>query len=646
MQRKPWYTENAFLFLTERLGLAFILLFLSRTLIYFFNVSVFSALGTGHLFYLFVAGLRFDLFTLVIINIAFIVLTIIPYRFKYHKNYQRISDVFYYIPNSVAILANFIDVIYFRFTQKRMTIDIFSYVGENRHEIIGLIPDFIRDFWLPFVLFVMFILILVWIGRKIRLKNTKYGGFTWRNWLLESTGFIVVLILTVIAGRGGLQNKPINIVNAGEYTEPRYFPIILNTPFTIIKTKNEEGIKEKQYFANKRELDSVFTPYHKARPDTSAMKRLNVFIIILESFTAEHSAFLNPKLDGGHYKGYTPFLDSLMRHSLVFRGFANGEKSIDGIPAILSGIPSLMYSAYLLSPYVSNKISSIAGVLKKEGYSTAFFHGGTNGTMGFEAYTMIAGFDHYFGRYEYNNDADFDGKWGIFDEPFLQYTAQKLNEMHKPFMASVFTLSSHHPYTIPEKYKGRFAKGTLDIHETIGYTDYALKRFFNTMEKMDFFDSTLFVLVADHTYAGYYPFYKTAVGRYSIPIVFYNHLANWHTKTDEIAQQTDIMPSILDYLNDTSAFVSFGQSAFDSTATRFAVSYLYGIYQIIEGDYVLKFDGEKDLSLYNYRNDSLLLHDLKNGADSIIANKMDRLIKAVVQQYDYRMINNELTTDE
>ncbi len=646
MQRKVWYSGNTHIFLLERLGLALALLFLSRCAIYFFNISIFSALSIRHLLYIFISGLRFDLVTLVIINFPFILLNAIPFQFKYKKPYQWLSDLLFYLPNSIALMANFIDVIYFRFTQKRMTIDIFSYVSENQREIVSLIPDFIRDFWFPFVVFLLFIVILIWAGKKLKVNDSKYNRFTGRNYLVDSVVFIVIAIFIVIAGRGGLQNKPINIVNAGQYTEPRYFPIILNTPFTIIKTKDEAGIKEKQYFSSKQELDSEFTPFHKGKRNEHGMKKLNVFIIILESFTAEHSAFLNPKLDNGKYKGYTPFLDSLMEHSLVFRGFANGEKSIDGIPAILSGIPSLMYSAYLLSPYVTNKISSIAGILKKDGYSTAFFHGGTNGTMGFEAYTMIAGFDNYFGRYEYNNDADFDGKWGIFDEPFLQFTASKLNEMHKPFMASVFTLSSHHPYTIPDKYKGVFPKGTLDIHESIGYADYSLKRFFNTMKKMEFFDSTLFILTADHTYAGHYPFYKTAVGRYSIPIIFYSPVADWHTKSNEIAQQTDIMPSILDYLNDTASFVSFGQSVFDSTATRFAVSYLYGIYQLIQNDFILKFDGEKDLALYNYSNDSLLQHDLKNGEDSIVAKNMDKMVKAIVQQYNYRMINNKLTTDE
>lgn len=590
-------------------------------------------------------GLRFDLFTLVIVNLPFLFFNSVPLRIKYNKAYQLVNNLLFYFVNTIALMLNFIDVIYFRFTQKRMTIDVFDFIDENSKEVFSLLPDFILDFWLPAVLWIIFALLLVWAGSHIKVNYLLINKYKRRNYIADTIKFILIFILFIIAGRGGLQNKPINIVNAGEYTEPRYFPIILNTPYTIIKTNGEYGLKEKSYFNNEQELNRIFTPVHRGSNKMGIFKDLNVVIIILESFTAEHSAYLNPKLDNGNYKGYTPFLDSLMKHSLVYRGFANGEKSMDGIPAIISGIPSLMSSPYLLSPYVSNDINSIAGLLKEKNYSTAFYHGGTNGTMGFEAYTKIAGFDKYYGRYEFDNDDYFDGKWGIFDEEFLQFTADRLNQSSKPFLSVIFTLSSHHPYTIPKKHKDKFPKGTLDIHESIGYTDYSLRRFFNTIKNEEWFDNTLFVLTADHTYAGYYPFYKTSVGRYSIPMVYYKHNEDWNEKSEIIAQQTDIVPSVLDYLNFKGDNVAFGQSVFDSTANRFAASYLYGIYQLIQGDYVLKFDGKKNVSLYNFANDSLLQHNLIKNEDSII-QEMSNLSEAIIQQYNNRMIHNNLTVKE
>jgi phosphoglycerol transferase MdoB-like AlkP superfamily enzyme len=334
-----------------------------------------------------------------------------------------------------------------------------------------------------------------------------------------------------------------------------------------------------------------------------------------------------------------------MQQSLVFRGYANGQKSIEGIPAIISAIPALMSSPYLISFYAGNEINSLPALLKAKGYASAFFHGGTNGTMSFESYTKIAGFDKYFGRTEYGNDDDFDGKWGIFDEEFLQYSADIMNDMQEPFVTCIFTLSSHHPYTIPEKHKNRFPKGNLKIHESIGYTDYSLRRFFETVRNFDWFENTLFVITADHTYEGDSRFYKTSVGNYAVPIVFYHHNNNWNGLSKHIVQQTDILPSVLDFLNYDKDFVAFGNSVFDTVADRFAISYLSGVYQLIQNGYTLKFDGENDVSLFNFEQDSLLKKNLIHVEDSVVIG-MSNLTKAVIQQFNNRMIKNELTVRE
>ncbi|MDP8228589.1 MAG: LTA synthase family protein, partial [Candidatus Electryoneaceae bacterium] len=337
--------------------------------------------------------------------------------------------------------------------------------------------------------------------------------------------------------------------------------------------------------------------------------------------------------------GYTPFLDSLMQQSLSFKGFANGEKSMDAIPSILSGIPSMMNRSYLVSSYVGNNVESLASKLKENGYATAFYHGGTNGTMGFESYSKVAGFDNYYGRTEYKNEDDFDGDWGIFDGPFLQYMASTLNETPQPFFATVFTLSSHHPYVLPDGFENRFPKGTLDIHETVAYADDALREFFKTASMMPWFNNTLFVITSDHTFPPYFDEYKTAWGRYSVPIVFYSPEDTLKSNKEITVQHIDILPSILDYVNYNGKYFSYGSSVFDDTEIHFAVSYLPTTYQLIKGDYLYKFDGVKDLALYNFRKDPMLMENLLEKEDSIL-NEMSNITKAVIQQYNNRMIHN------
>ncbi len=631
---------GAYSVLLLRLIVALIFLSVSRILIYFFNTGMFPGLTVADFGILLISGLRFDLFTLAAVNIPYILLLSFPYKYKYTRINIFISDVFFYSLNIIAFATNFIDIIYFRFTLKRTTWDVFDFIDKNIDEVVSLLPDFVRDFWLPVILFFVFTGLFVWISGRIRLNLKYYNDFDRSRFFGSLLKSLAIVLLTTIAIRGGIQDKPINIINAGEYTKPEYFPIVVNTPFTLLKTIDESALQEVNYFKNEDDLEKVFNPVVKV-DKANKLRRLNIFIIILESFSAEQSAYLNPDLENGSYIGYTPVLDSLMKHSLVFHGFANGTRSIEGIPAIISSLPALLKTPYLSSPYVGNSIYSIAGMLKEKGYSTAFFHGGTNGTMGFEAYSKIAGFDRYYGRNEYDDDDDYDSNWGIFDEPFLQYTAQKLDDIEKPFCSAVFTLSSHHPFTIPEKYKGKFRKGPSPIQESIMYADYSLGKFFETVSKYSWFDSTLFILTADHTSLVYHSELQNSLGQYEIPIIFYQH-GKWSDSiSHKIAQQTDIMPSVLDYLDYDKDFIAFGSSVFDTAGMHFSISYANGIYQLIKDMYLYQFNGDKDVALFSIRKDKLLNRNILK-RENAVADEMNRFTKAVIQQFNNRVIHDKL----
>ncbi|MCF8378266.1 MAG: LTA synthase family protein [Bacteroidales bacterium] len=542
------------------------------------------------------------------------------------------------------MMVNYVDVIYIRFTQKRMTFGIFDFIRENKTEINALLPDFIADYWVSFGTWILSILLLIFAVNKVNALAVSKRPYLLSSYRNDAVKLIVGLVLIVLSIRGGFQRKPIDFINAGDYTQPKFFPIILNTPFTILKSLDRAEIEEKNYFKSLEDLESVYSPVLIYSRENDAINRSNIVLIIVESLTTEHVGYLNSSLENGNYIGFTPFLDSLFKKSLVFRGFANGVTSMDGIPATISGIPSMMDRPFLISPYATNKINSIPEVLKGLGYYSAFFHGGTNGTMGFDSYCKIAGFDDYFGREEYGNDNDFDGNWGIFDEPFLQYAVQKLNQIKKPFFATLYTLSSHHPFTIPEQYKDKFAKGPSEISESIGYTDYALKRFFANASKQTWFDNTLFIITADHTFRGYHPFYRRAVGKYSIPIAFYKKDMDHIGIGNRVVQQTDIFPSILDYIGYQGKTISFGNSIYDTNRKRYAISYHAGIFQTIKEDYVYQFDGEKSLALYNYKMDSILKNNLLE-KEPILVQEYEIMTKAVIQQFYHRLINNKLVSD-
>jgi len=620
-----------------------LLLALTRMLLYFFNPAMFAGLSVPGLFGVFLQGLRFDLSALFIVNTPYILLQLLPFPFRSNRYYAFMCDAVFFLANLSALAANLADVVYYRFTLKRTTADIFSYLGVNRSEVTALIPSFLGDFWYIFLLFLLLLIILVMLMRKTRVKSISAGGKPLTRFLAGLAGLAVAAFIAVVAIRGGFQHKPVSLIDAGRHTEARYTPLVLNTPFTIAKTYNKGGLSLVAYFDNEKELEKIYTPLYTPGHGEKDFRSLNVVVIILESFSAEFVGSLSREFIGGDYQGYTPFLDSLTCRSLTFTGYANGKKSIEAVPAILSGLPSLMDDAYILSPYAGNRIASMAGLLAAKGYETAFFHGGTNGTMGFEAYAKLAGYQRYFGRTEYDNEQDFDGKWGIFDEEFLQYTSGELNRLKEPFHAVIFTLSSHHPYTIPEKYEGRFAGGPLKIQASVSYADYALKKFFHSCAAMPWFANTLFVLTADHTAESYYPYYQTGAGELSIPIIYYMQGDSLHGFRREVTQQSDILPSVMDFLHYGEAFVSFGRSVFRGGGEGYAVAYFNGRYRMIRQDRLIHFDGSRTISLYALREDPMLENNIA-GKDSL-ERAQEIFLKALIQQYNARVAGNRLTLE-
>jgi hypothetical protein len=588
-------------------------------------------------------GLRFDLSTLCIIAGPFIFFNVLPIRIRSHRIYQLLNDSLLYILFIVALATNFIDVVYSRFTGKRMTGDVFNMLGAGDDYTV-LLPRMLQDFWLIALLWILLSAIAIFFSATIILRPDEHrtGGSTF--YIKNTILFFVFIFLTITGVRGGLQLRPISIITAGKYTEAKNTPLVLNSPFTIVKSIGQLDLKHIYYY-NEQKLNSIYSPVHRGIlvNDSSAFNGYNVVIIIMESFSSEYIGSFNRNLDHGTYTGYTPFLDSLIKVSLSYNGFANCKKSIEAIPAILSGIPALMNNPYITSSYAGNRIYSLANLLKEKGYRSSFFHGGTNGTMGFESFVTMAGFDRYVGRTEYNNDNDYDGQWGIFDEPFFQYYAHCLDTTRRPFVSAIFSLSSHHPYFVPPKYQRKFKKGPLKIHETVGYSDYCLKEFFQIASKMSWFDSTLFVITADHTSELYYPQYQTRIGLFRIPIIFFKPGGELKALKTDIVQQTDIMPSILDFLMYDKDYVAFGESVFDSAANRFTVSYLTGIYQLIKDQYILEWGGDKTFSLYDFKKDPLLNSNLVSKKDTRRALPMEEFLKAIIQNYNNRMIDNKLT---
>jgi phosphoglycerol transferase MdoB-like AlkP superfamily enzyme len=585
-------------------------------------------------------GLSFDISAVVYINMLFILLHIVPFEFRYKDAYQAVLKYIFFITNGFAIAMNGMDFVYYRFVDKRATADVFK-TFEHDTNNTKVFFRFLIDYW-PATLFTIFLwFLMVYLYKKVKVEKPRSVnriGYYSVNILMIP----LVIALVIGAARGGYKHstRPITISNAARYVDnPRNVAIVLNTPFSIFRTLGKKALVKYNFFDDQK-LTQLYNPHYipdKSKPFTYD----NVVIIIIESFAREYIGSLNPGLEGGKYEGYTPFIDSLIKVSLTFDvSIANGKKSIDAIPSVLSSVPSLE-TPYVISHYANNQINGLAELLKKKGYYSAFFHGAPNGSMGFDSFTKMAGFNDYFGLNQYPDKADFDGIWGVWDEPFLNFFAAKLNSFKQPFLASIFTVSSHHPFKVPEKYTGKFKKGPAPILEVVGYTDFSLKKFFHEVSSSPWFKNTLFVITADHTNESVHKEFQNNFGAYCVPIIFYKPGSDLKGIKHRIAQQIDIMPTVLNYLNYDEEYIAFGNNLLDDSYESFAFNTNGSTYNLYMKDHILEMIDNKSVGLYNYKNDLFLENNLI-GKEPELENQMEEKLKAIIQTYNSRLIDNNM----
>lgn len=592
-------------------------------------------------------GLMFDTSAILYTNALYIVLMLFPLHWKENPVYHKICKWLFIMTNSLTFAINLADSVYFQYTMRRTTTTVFGEFGNEGNMGSIVATEFLRH-WYLVLLFIVLVACLWRCYAQPRLEWKKI--LHWRKYDIACLLSLLLIAPFCVAGmRGGFTTavRPITISNANQYVEhPADAALVLNTPFALIRTIGKNVFQVPHYYDSVEELEAVYTPVHTSPSSSTSLTRKNVVVLIVESFGREYIGALNNELEGGKYKGYTPFVDALISKSTTFRyTFCNGRKSIDGMPSVLSSIP-MFVEPFILTPSSMNDYTGLAGILGREGYETAFFHGAQNGSMGFQAFARKTGFQHYYGRTEYeeaHGTEDFDGTWAIWDEPFLQYYAEVMGQMKQPFMTAVFTASSHHPYVIPEKYKEVYPEEGIIMHKCVRYTDMAIGKFFKSASRQPWFQNTIFVLTSDHTNMSDHPEYQTDLGGFCSPIIIYDPSQEEGRVEDKIAQHIDILPTVLGMLGYSKPYFAFGIDVLNTPAEdTWAVNHINGIYQYVKNGYVLQFDGQKTKGFYSL-SDSLMQHNLIHRPSTVShQSQMERELKAIIQQYMERMTQNRL----
>ncbi len=577
-------------------------------------------------------GLRFDISAVCILLAPLLILNSFPSFISKKKWFIVIADFYFILIVFISSLLNLIDTAWFEYTGKRTTSDFFSLISLG-DDVSNNLGNYLINYWYLLFILITILFVTILINKKIAANYLSNADFLLPNLVQRMAIFIFIVGVSFVGVRGGWQLRPISIQSSIYGVNPNEVPLILNTPFTIIKSFRDEPIPSVKYLSDKKAKD--FFDYEKNYQDSLPFNKLNVVVLVMESFSKHLiGSFTNDV-------SYTPFLDSLSKESLICtNAFANGKRSIEGLPAIISSIPHLTNEPFITGAYNVNRINSFASILGKSGYETAFFHGGHNGTMGFDDFSKVAGYKKYYGKNEYKGKPeDDDGRWGIYDDSFLEFMNHKMDDLRAPFHVAFFSLSSHDPYVIPNKFKNKFQKCKEKYQESIRYADYSLSLFFKNASTKKWFSNTLFIIVADHTGPSSGDYYTNNIGQLAIPIIYYCPSLKLKGQYNGVTQQTDILPTTLSLLNYSGQFSAFGNSIIDNNKS-FNISYSNGIWQLINDKNLVQFDGEKITGIYNLSNDSLL----KNNLVTTTSNNKNKelLLKAFLQEFRTAMLTNTI----
>lgn len=621
--------------LSKKLVLVFVLYQLARLYFFITNYNLFHEESVADILRGFIVAFIFDANAIVYTNMVFIFLQIMPIPIRSARWYQIICKILFYAVNPLMLIIMISDAEYFRFTHRHATFELVSFMDE----FIPLIPAYLISYWFVLPIFVLLIMMIEYFYRKTGLAYKSIEPMK-----LYSTHMLVQVLIFILAGglgflavRGGFQKYPISPIVAGKYVTPSLVPLVINTPFNIIYSYFHKGLEPVNYF-REDQLETYF-PFVKQPADNSVHStsvKQNVMIIVMESFSAEYT-FLYP----GHPSS-TPFLDSISQRSMYFtQMYANGLRSVDGIPAITAGIPANMDESFLSSVYQTNNFLGLPAYLKDMGYSSSFFHGGENGTFNLDNFAFSAGFQKYYGLNEYNGSTSDLSHWGVYDEPFFKFCANKLQKVRQPFISVFFSLSSHHPYKVPENYSKNYPQNENEVLNSVQYADYSLKRFFESVKSEPWFNNTLFIITADHCGPAIYPGSVDKIYRMHVPLVFYHPVDTFfHGRIDNPAQHVDILPTILDYLNYSKPYKSYGSGLFRN-GPHYVNLYSGGINYITDGKFLLETFQGKSTGLFKLNSEHKFSTNLLEDSLSI-RNMLELKSRAFYQTYINSLINNNM----
>jgi phosphoglycerol transferase MdoB-like AlkP superfamily enzyme len=583
--------------------LAFFILFsFERFFLFCLNRELFAGTGFVQILGGFLNGLRFDAAAIAILTLPLVFMIILPVKSVKWLKFWTTALTFEFVLFAAFLTA---DMIYFGYVKRHMGEELLS-LGNDISFIIGYIagPGLFKALFLA-TLFCA----LIWLKNKFfdtRWREPRFKGPK------ELPLYAVFAALILLGVYGGFAKHPLNIPDAyGPTTSNNIANLSLNGIFTSYNI-----LRRSDYIAeNKTDINAATEaavaylstdgeeatkPYQyplMRHKNFKAPIRPNVVIITLESWVPQYIDGANAP--GGKNYGVTPNFDELIKKGLYFENFYAFElRSLQGISAILASAPALPGLPKLGYGLERAGLTKLPQILEGKGYRTIFAQTSQCKSFNLCATALELGFAEAYGMEDMPKQFKYAKQEGYgYDYDMYALLTRKLEGQKEPFFFFGFTGITHMPYLGPLEGFNKYPNTTEENKylNSLYYADYSIGRLMEEAKRQGWFNNTIFIFVADHTFNRRGDIRE----KYNIPMLIYGPWYVQPGRNYETASQLDILPTVLDLLRLNDNYAAAGKSLFAKgpRAALFADGYTIGI---ITRDGALRHTRAKTLEVEKY----------------------------------------------
>jgi phosphoglycerol transferase MdoB-like AlkP superfamily enzyme len=499
----------------------------------------------------FLIGLFYDSISALFFSALLMLYLWLTPRKLYRQHWQRTVLYAYFIISLIILVFNFCgEIIFWLEYHNRFDFIAVDYLVYT-HEVIQNIVESYPIFWILACIVIAALTVFFIIRQHLHASQTHPIRFGRRSIVFVAYAAIGAFAFFFLTNRfkNFTNNNYINeLAGNGMYD---FATAYLNNElpyekyYRILPDSSAFVIARQQLQSPDAKLsgNDLFSVTRNITPD-SAEKKWNVVLVSVESLSGDYMRYF------GNAKNITPYLDSLIPHSLFFTKFyATGTRTVRGLEALSLAIPPTPGQSIVRRPKNSD-LFSMGNVLAAKGYDCRFIYGGNAWFDNMGPYFGANGYRVVDKRDFNNDDIHHTTAWGACDEDIFTQALKECDASFnggKLFFNHVMTVSNHRPYTFP---KGRIANNPDDQSRegAVTYSDWAIHDFLQRARSKPWFNNTLFVIVADHC-ASVAGRLDLPITGYHIPCFIYGPQLVAPQKMERLTSQIDLIPTIFGLMN-------------------------------------------------------------------------------------------------